>query len=293
VYAGCQQTTGTGGFHLTLINSTVSGNSAPGGAAGLDGESTDVLTLENSIVYGDTGTGSSEIGGFGGGVTASHSDVCSGTAPYAGAANICADPKLAGVATGDVHETASSPTIDAGSSALVPSGITTDFYGQTRIVATKQATPVVDIGAAEWQALFTPSPPPPSTVGSASVSGVKPLPGGVEVTVRCAGTASQSCHGQVTVTTIEKLKGSHVLGVVASAKHRKQTVVVARAGYALRGGHSLTLKFKLNSKGRALLKRFGKLPVKVLITRTDQLGKTVTVATRVLTIKPARQKRRK
>jgi hypothetical protein len=113
------------------------------------------------------------------------------------------------------------------------------------------------------------------------------------VAVRCAGTASQSCHGQVTVTTTEKLKGSHVLGVVASAKHRKQTVVVARASYTLRGGHSLTLKLKLNSKGRALLKRFGKLPVKVLITRTNQLGKTVTVATRVLTIKPARQKKRK
>jgi hypothetical protein len=293
VYAGCQQTTGTGGFHLTLINSTVSGNSGPGGAAGLDGESTDVLTLGNSIIYGDTGAGSREIGGFGGAITASHSDVCNGTAAYAGAGNICADPKLAGVAAGDVHETASSPTIDAGSNALVPSGITTDFYGQTRVVGTKQATAVVDIGAAEWQALFIPSPPPPSTVGSASVSGVKLLGGGVEVAVRCAGTASQSCHGQVTVTTTEKLKGSHVLGVVASAKHRKQTVVVARASYTLRGGHSLTLKLKLNSKGRALLKRFGKLPVKVLITRTNQLGKTVTVATRVLTIKPARQKKRK
>ncbi|MGA2009514.1 MAG: hypothetical protein ABSH51_03115 [Solirubrobacteraceae bacterium] len=42
------------------------------------------------------------------------------TTPYAGTGNICAAPALAAPATGDVHETASSPTIDAGSNALVP-----------------------------------------------------------------------------------------------------------------------------------------------------------------------------
>jgi hypothetical protein len=294
VYAGCQQTTGTGGFHLTLINSTVSGNSGPGGAAGLDGESTDVLMLENSIVFGDMGAGSGEIGGFGGGITASYSDLCSGTAPQPGAGNICSDPKLAGVSTGDVHETASSPTIDAGSNALVPSGITADSYGQARTVATNQATPVVDIGAAEWQLPFTPpatSPAPPSTVGTASVSAVKPLPRGLRLTVHCAGNASQSCHGGVTVTTTEILKRSHVLGVDASARHRKRTVVVARASYALTGGHSVTLKLKLNRKGRTLLKRFGKLPVNVLVTQTNQSGKTVTVTTRKLTIKPRKKRK--
>ena len=65
VYAGCTATTGTQGFQLTLIESTVSGNSGPGGAAGVDGESGDTLTVQNSIVAGNTGAGATDVGGFG------------------------------------------------------------------------------------------------------------------------------------------------------------------------------------------------------------------------------------
>ena len=43
VYAGCFP--GGHGYHLTLVNSTVSGNTAagPGAVSGVDGESTDFL----------------------------------------------------------------------------------------------------------------------------------------------------------------------------------------------------------------------------------------------------------
>ena len=101
-------------------------------------------------------------------VTASSSDVCaigSTTSAFAGAGNICADPRLVSPSTRDVHETAASPTIDAGSNALVPSGVGTDFYRQPRIVGTKQAQGIVDIGASEYQTAFAPpsgNPPPPA-----------------------------------------------------------------------------------------------------------------------------------
>jgi hypothetical protein len=288
VYAGCEALQGTGGFHLTLINSTVTGNSGPGGAAGIDGENTDTLTLQNSIVNGDTGAGSSEIGGFGGGITATYSDVCNGTAPFAGAGNICADPKLAGIASGDVHETAASPTIDAGSNALVPSGVSTDFYGQNRIVGTKQAAGIVDIGAAEDQAVFT--PPPPSGPGTVSIAGEKAIPGGLKVTISCAGAATQSCNGNVIATTKETLLGSTVVAIAASVKWHKRIVTIARSHYSLAGGKRITFKVKLNRKGKALLKRFGKLPVIVKITQLNATGSQVTLSHRKLTIKPQHRK---
>jgi hypothetical protein len=150
---------------LALSDSTVSGNVVSGSAgpvAGISGGPHDVLTLANTIVFGDGGP---ELGGFGtslANVSASFSDVCSGSAPFAGAGNICADPKLVGPGPGsaDVHETAASPTLEAGSNALVPSGLTTDAFGSPRIIGPigcgSSPPAVVDIGAAE---LAYPAPP--------------------------------------------------------------------------------------------------------------------------------------
>jgi hypothetical protein len=150
---------------LQLNDSTVAGNvvsGASGPVAGISGGPRDVLTLANTIVAGDSG--GAELGGFGSlaGVTAAFSDVCSGSAPFAGAGNICADPRLAGPGPGssDVRETGASPTIEAGSNALIPSGLTTDAFGNARIAGPTgcagNPAAVVDIGAAE----FThPAPP--------------------------------------------------------------------------------------------------------------------------------------
>jgi hypothetical protein len=306
VYAGCTATTGTQGFQLTLTDSTVSGNSGPGGAAGVDGESGDSLTLQNSIVAGNTGAGASDLGGFGvpdgANATAASSDVCaigSTTTPFAGTGNICADPLLASPATGDVHETAASPTIDAGSNALVPSGVGTDFYGQPRIVGTKQAQGIVDIGAAEDQTAFIPpspiTPPSPPTAPPPAVhlTKLKATSSGVDVTIRCAGTASQQCSGRISLTTVETRLGRKVIAVASAAagkpKRRHVTVAVGSARYRLAGGHSMTMHVKLNRVGRVLLARFHKLPVKVTLT---QAGRSKPVATRKLKIKARRRTKR-
>jgi hypothetical protein len=159
IYVGsiCSPTYST----LNLYDSTVSGNAisgAAGPAAGIDGGPHDVLSLANTIVASDSG--GAELAGFAGlaNASATHSDLCAGAAPFAGAGNICADPKLVGGA--DVHETAASPTLGAGANALVPAGLATDAYGGPRILGPlgcgSNPAAIVDIGAAE---LSYPAPP--------------------------------------------------------------------------------------------------------------------------------------
>ena len=288
VYAGCAATAGSGAFHLTLVNSSVSGNSAPGGVAGVDGETTDQLTLQNSIVNGDSG--STELGGFGigggtGSITADHSDVCgvgSASTPFAGTGNLCADPQLVNASSGDVHETAASPTVDAGSNALLTPGVSTDVYGQPRVVAIKQSAPIVDVGAAERFA---------SGPGSVKISGEKAISDGVQLTISCQGAASQSCNGNIDVTTTEKLNGNHVTAVTSKKRHRKRTVKVIHRHYSLAGGQTVTLKLKLNRKGKRLLRRFGKLPVRVTVTQANASGKQTAISRHKLKIKKKKHKR--
>jgi hypothetical protein len=153
---------------LQLDDSTVAGNVVSGAAgpvAGISGGPRDVLSLANTIVFGNGG--GSELGGFQGlaAVSASSSDLCSGTAPFAGTGNICADPLLLGPGPGgaDVRESAASPTLERGSNALIPAGVGTDAFGGPRvlgpILCSASPAAVVDIGAAEY-AYPAPSCPP-------------------------------------------------------------------------------------------------------------------------------------
>jgi hypothetical protein len=163
LYVGC--TSKETPNHMSLLDSTVTGNAVgAGGVAGIDGGAHDQLQIANSIVAGDTG--GSETGGFageGGILSAAFSDVCASgsSAPLAGEGNICAAPALAdegNPGSFDVHESASSPTIDAGRNTLVPAGLATDYFGGPRIVAGSVITAcgaalfgpaIVDMGASE------------------------------------------------------------------------------------------------------------------------------------------------
>jgi hypothetical protein len=172
IYVGCGYTPGADTNHLDLFDSTVTENSvSPAGSgaiAGIDGHSSDQLLLDNSILYGDQGGG--ELGGFGGSggaFTPSYSDVCSGGSPYPGTGDICADPRLVddgNPSSYDVHETAASPTIDAGSNALIPGGLGLDAFGAPRLLSFG-ACPV-DIGAAEYASLCA-APGAPTGVSAA------------------------------------------------------------------------------------------------------------------------------
>jgi CSLREA domain-containing protein len=133
----------------TLGNCTVSGNSSSGSGA-VSGSG---LTLNNSIVAGNGGTGGSDVTS----PSAINGDYnLIGAAPnatFAGTHNQSgiSDPKLNALAdnggpTQTIALLAGSPAINAGDNALIPSGITTDQRGAgfPRIVG-----PQVDIGAYE------------------------------------------------------------------------------------------------------------------------------------------------
>jgi hypothetical protein len=137
VYTGCA----LGPIALTLRNATIAGNDAGGTAgatAGLFGATADTLTMNNSVVAGNSG--GTDLAGFAS-KTVSFSDACP---LVAGSGNFCSDPLLLGAATGDVHQTAASPTLDKGSNSLVPADLTSDFEGDARIQGS-----AVDIGADE------------------------------------------------------------------------------------------------------------------------------------------------
>ncbi len=148
---------------VDLFNSTITGNSANNGPGMSGGVATDVGKVTNSIVYGNTGNAAQISFGS---LTVTSSDSCSAAATaYTGSGNICADPKLVDPAAGDVHESASSPTVNAGNNSLIPAGLTTDYYGAARV-----SGGTVDIGAAEFQSVTT-TPPVPAA-GAASGTAV-------------------------------------------------------------------------------------------------------------------------
>jgi len=157
-----------------------------------------------------------------------------------------------------------------------------------QVTATNQAG-----SATQGSAAFTVSPPPPPTgPGTLTILSEKATSNGVDVTLACGGAATQTCTGNVTVTTTEKLRGSTVIAVTATSKHRKRVVTLARRSYSLAGGKSITLKLKLKRKGKALVKRFGKLPVIVKITQVNSAGQRVTISRRKFTIKAKKHKHR-
>jgi hypothetical protein len=264
IYAACKSNEPNSHFHLALNDSTVSGNQAPGGIAGIDGEDTDQLALSDSIVTGSTGQ--ADVGGFraisDGSLTSSFSDACApGTSnALPGNGNICAEPAL----TADGKETAASPTIDAGSNALVPVGLTTDVFGDARILAGHAACgvsfpAVVDMGADELAlsppscpALIAPRPPVP---GLTHYISRKVSPTGIAVKLSCSSTDGLGCSGTIFLTTNEILQGKKVIAVGASHRTRG-SVRLGQAPFSLAAGSTATFMVKLNSTGLQLLRRF-------------------------------------
>jgi hypothetical protein len=312
VYVGCVHKETAN--HLALVNSTVTNNVvAPGGVAGVDGGPHDQLQIANSIVAGDTG--GSETGGFagpGGSLSASYSDVCApGTsAPLGGEGNICIAPRLAdegNPASFDVHETPSSPTIDAGSNALVPGGLATDYFGGPRIVAGSVITAcgaalfgpaIVDMGAAEAPAgtrvralsgeCFSHLPARAAAMSSfvfpavaVGVNGVLTLtfPGPLK-----AGNLALKATFKRTRIVFKRVKGRR------RRTRKTETLTYGSASYSVApplgstGVTNLRVKLKPTAQTLKLLARAKRLKVLLTVTYTQQ-GQLPGVQSRTLTVR--------
>jgi hypothetical protein len=293
--------------HLRLLDSTVTENSVatPGGVAGIDGHSSDQLTIANSIVA--TNDGGPEIGGFdgtGGLLSSTFSDVCdeAGTAPLTGEGDICANPLLADngdPASFDVHETLSSPTIDAGSNALVPAGLTADFYGNTRILAARSYTPpcspgapytgerlypaVVDMGASEYGPIAVPTdqiscvyiPPapfhPPTLFPPPSISQ------GVGGLVLLSFTSPLEVG---TMRVLATTRTTRFVAIVTKGRRKRvrrtETIPYGSASFELPVRESFTLRIEPTRRALALLKRRKHLLVQLKITYDFAAGSSAT-----------------
>jgi parallel beta-helix repeat protein len=148
----------------TLSNCTIADNTATNNGGGINAFIS-APALNNTIVWGNIADSDASTAGSGNQIYADKSDLkaCTVTLNYSDYANgandvagdgtvtatnhcITSDPAFVG--GGDYHldSTTPSPCIDAGSDALVPSGVTTDIEGLPRIAGT-----VVDMGAYEYQ----------------------------------------------------------------------------------------------------------------------------------------------
>jgi hypothetical protein len=137
---------------------------------------------------------------------------------------------------------------------------------------------------------YTPPPPPvahASQVGSASGANGK-----VTFTVACAGAAGASCEIESALTTVEKTRHGRIVAV--SARHhrpktRSQQVSVGSSKLTIPAGQRVTIEIILNSTGKSLLARFGRLPVHLDVVLVSA-GHRSTIIAQNLMVKPHKRR---
>ncbi len=133
-------------------------------------------------------------------------------------------------------------------------------------------------------------PIPPATASQlGNASGAR---GRVSFRLACAGTRGTICTIHAALTTIEKLRGNHLLGVVARARRHSRTVTVGSATIILQAGQTAVVTVPLSATGRKLLARFHTLPVHLLATLEPEPHRRTTLISQNLTVRPVPHKRR-
>jgi hypothetical protein len=294
IWVGCS--------HLRVLDSTFTLNSAPNGA-GIEGEPGDRLELVNSILAMDAG--GYEVTGFNqsaGAQSVTFSDACvrtGSTIAFGGTGNICANPLLADhgdPASIDVHETPASPTIGAGSAALIPSGLTRDFYGDPRFYAPStlgspcSRLPVptagtVDMGASETTTgpaasgcpSATTSPGPP---GHLRLTSLRALARGILV-IRLTGVPA----GHLIARASYRVKVSRTVAGTGRTRtvSRVVTVIYSEAGHTAARAGNVTLSLRPSRQAARYLATHRHLAVTVALTLSAppagalKLTRTITV----------------
>ncbi len=270
-----------GGAVPSLSNTIVAGNSASGGVSGAGADLDLVPGTSGAFSTRFSLIQSAPAGSF----TADSSDV------------IGKDPQLGPLASnGGPTQTmalgSSSPALDQGSSPD-----TTDQRGFRRPVdlasVPNSGSPGAngaDIGAFEVQSLPVQPVIPPAPAAQLSVSG--PLhfgPNGVSFKLHCS---SATCSGVATLGTVERVKNGRVVSLLA-AKVRKRKVTVGSRSFSIAAGQTITVTVPLDRTGKLLLKRFGRLPVRLTVDLNEAGGKKVVVKSAKSVIKPKRHHKRK
>ncbi len=281
------------GSSLTLDDSTVVANSidpGPGSEGGaIWGSPNDTLTLANTILYGNTPQ--PEIYGFASTPpTFAYSDVCTeaGGPTITSTANICDDPKL----NPDGSETIGSPTLDQGSNALVPAGLTTDIAGNPRIINNHQGcygpppAPTVDIGAFEYTG---PGPIPPCRPNIIRCKCKKP--GHYMPKVKIATGTLLDRHGKVTVRLTCPRKVDYCDGTVTlstprvspgatHSRRRRPRQLIGSAHFHILGGKTARITVSLSALTTAATEFSRRRAIGVLVQTRDHDGAGLTATSK-------------
>jgi hypothetical protein len=141
-----------------ITNCTITGNTAPAGSAALFLTLEPMVSIRNSILWGNSPQDILIAPGEPSYLTVRYSNVTGG---YAGDGNINSDPLFVNVAAHDFDLASGSPCTDAANNAAVPAGVVTDILGRPRFVndpfkpdSGVGPPPVVDMGAYEHQSPF-------------------------------------------------------------------------------------------------------------------------------------------
>lgn len=116
-----------------------------------------------------------------------------------------------------------------------------------------------------------PGPAPGPGVGRSTLRIGSPSISTDSLTLRvsCTGPAGTSCTGSATLTVKETLVAGRVTAVSAKAKSRRRarakTVTIGKATFRAAAGKSVPVTVSLNSAGKALHKKFAKLPATLTI----------------------------
>jgi hypothetical protein len=130
--------------------------------------------------------------------------------------------------------------------------------------------------------------PAPTAFASVKLAGSPALTAkGAKVKLTCSAPAGQSCQVTETLSSVETLVGGKPVGVAATARRTRRTVVVGRKSVTIAAGRTATVTLTLNARGRALLRRFARLPAKLTVG-LRRGAHTATVATRRLTFRKPR-----
>ena len=114
-----------------------------------------------------------------------------------------------------------------------------------------------------------------------AVSKIRAGAGEATFKVSCPASAGSCERYTATATVTEKVKGKKIVAMAASAKKKTATktkvVTVASHSGSLQPGKSATVTLKLNATGRALLKRFHKLKVRIVVKVGGKIISSATV----------------
>jgi hypothetical protein len=132
----------------------------------------------------------------------------------------------------------------------------------------------------------------PASSPTAHVVSVAGGRGKLTVTLSCPAGGAACVAVAVNATVEEHLKGKKITAIAAGGKKKKapvtKQVVVASGGVTLSAGATQALTLTLNSTGRALLSKFGKLTAVVTVSSA---GKTIDTAT--VTVQKASKPKKK